>query len=95
MPHAKCPRVAPPVGPGRNRSTDTASHPDSAAESLPNFGNVVARRQDTSHTRVQVVKTFVGDLQVAQVFDSYHLLPRTFGEERVLQTPETSPISES
>ena len=35
------------------------------------------------------------DLSVAQVLDPGYLLPSTFGEERVLQTPETSPISES
>ena len=52
------------------------------------------RRQDTSRARVQVVEPLVGDLRVAQVFDSCHLLPGTFGEECVLLTPESGPISE-
>ena len=37
----------------------------------------------------------VGDMSVAQVLNPCYLLPKTLGEERVLQTPETSPISES
>ena len=32
---------------------------------------------------------------MAQVFDSCHLLPSILGKEPVLQTAETSPISES
>ena len=69
------------------------THPDSVADSFLHVGNVVVRRQDTSRARVQVVEPLVGDLRVAQVFDSCHLLPSPFGEECVLQTPESSPIS--
>ena len=65
---------------GTAASALSATHPDSVAESL-------------LHAHVQVVEPFVGDLRVAQVFDSRHLLPRSFGEECVLQTPESSPIS--
>ena len=57
------------------------------------IGNVVVRRHDTPRARVQVVEPVVGDLRVAQLFNSRHLLPGTFGEECVLQTPESSPIS--
>ena len=59
------------------------------------IGNVLVRRKDTSRARVQVVKPLVGELSVAQVLDLCYLLPSTLGEECVLQTPETSPISES
>ena len=41
-----------------------------------------------------VVKPFVGDTRVKQVFDPRHLLPGSFGEECVLETPESSPISQ-
>ena len=58
------------------------------------IGNAVVRRQDTLRARVQVVEPFVGDMRVAQVFDSRHLLPRTFGEELCsIRPPELSPIS--
>ena len=71
------------------------SHPDSVAESFLDIGDVVVRRQDTSRARVQVVKPLVGDMSVAQVLNPSHLLPSTLGVERVLQTPETRPITES
>ena len=72
-----------------------ASHPDSVAESFLNIGNVVVRRQDTSRARVQVLEPLVEDLRVTQVLNPSHLLPSTLGKERVPQTPETGPISES
>ena len=72
-------------------STLPTTHPESVAESFF-VGNVVVRRQDTSRARVQV-EPLVWDLRVAQVFDSCHLLPGPFGEECVLQTAESSPIS--
>ena len=65
--------------------------PEPVAESLLDVGDVVVRRQDTSHARVQVVKPLVGD---THILDSFDLLPGTLGGERVLQTPETSPTSE-
>ena len=52
-------------------------------------GDVVVRRQDTSRTRVQVREPLLGDVRVAQVFDSRNLLPSSSGEECVLQTPES------
>ena len=66
---------------GTAASTLPTTHTESVAESLLHTGNVVVRRQDTSRARVQVVEPCVGDLRVAQVFDSCHLLPATFGEE--------------
>ena len=54
-------------------------------------GDVVVRRQNTSRTRVHVIAQLVGDVRVAQVFDS-HILPSSLGEECALQTPESSPI---
>ena len=51
------------------------------------------RREDTSRAHVQVVEPLVADLNVAQVVNPGDLLPRALGEERVLQTPETSSIS--
>ena len=59
---------------GTAASTLSTTHPESVAESFLNIGNVV-RRQDTSRARVQVVEPLVGDLRVAQVFGSCHLLP--------------------
>ena len=44
---------------------------------------------------VQVVEPLVGELSVAHVLNPCDLLPGTLGEDRVLQTLETSPISES
>ena len=79
---------------GATASTLVASHPESVTESFLHVGTAVARRQATSRARVQVVKPLVGDLILAQVLNPGDLLPRTLGEERVLQTPETSPISE-
>ena len=64
-------------------STLPATHPESTAESFLHTDDVVVRRQDTSRPRVQAVEPFVGDLRVAQVFDSCHSLPDTFGEEFV------------
>ena len=55
--------------------------------------HVVVRRQDTSRTRVQVIKPLVGDKRVAQVFDPRNLLPGSFGEECVLQTPQSCQIT--
>ena len=65
------------------------------SKSFLHVGNVVVRRQDTARARVQVLEPLVRDLRVAQVFNSCHLLPGTCGEECVLQTLESSPISES
>ena len=67
----------------------------SATESFLHVGNVVVRRENTSRARIQVVEPLVGDLSVTQVLNHSYLLPGTPGEERVLQAPETSPISES
>ena len=50
-------------------------HPPRVAGSFVHVGNVIVRRQDTSRARVQVVEPLVGDLRVAQDFDSCHLLP--------------------
>ena len=41
------------------------SHPDSVSESFLNVDDVIVRREDTSRTRIQVVKLFVGDLSIA------------------------------
>ena len=79
---------------GAAASTLPNTHPEAVAESFLHVGHVVVRRQDTSRARVQVAEPFVGDLRVAQVLNNCHLLPSTFGEECVLQTPETRPISE-
>ena len=62
------------------------THPDSVAESFLSIGNVIVRRKDTSRASVQSVE---------QVLNPCHLLPSTLGEERVLEAPERSPISES
>ena len=62
---------------GAAASTLPITHPEYVAESF--LHSAVVRRQDTSRARVQVVKPFVGDLRVAQVFHSRHLLPGPFG----------------
>ena len=89
----------PAEGPRRSRSNDTVRHrpraccrapPPPSPPPSPYIGHVTARRQDTSRARFQVVQPFVGDLRVAQVLDPCHLLPSTFGEECVLQTPDES-----
>ena len=87
-------RVGPRVQEGTAASTLSTSHHKSATKSFLNIGDVVVRRQETSRARVQVVEPLVGDRLVAQVFDSCHLLPSSFGEECVLQTPGSRPISE-
>ena len=58
---------------GTAASTLPTTHPESVAESFLHIGNVVVRRQDTSRARVQAAEPFLGDLRVAQVFDSCHL----------------------
>ena len=97
--HAVNARVVLPRGFGVQEGTAApalaTSHPDSVAESFLNVGNVVVRCQDTSRTRVQVVKPLVGDLSVAKVLNPGDLRPSSFGVERVPQAPETRPISES
>ena len=80
---------------GATTSALPTSHPNSVTQSSLNITHVIVRRQDTSRARVQMAEPFVGDVRVAQVLDPCHLLPSTLGEERVLQTPESSPISES
>ena len=50
------------------------SHPDYVTKSFLHVGDV---RQDTSRARVQVERPLVGDLSMAQVFDSCDLLPGT------------------
>ena len=80
---------------GATASSLAISHPDSRTESFLHVGDVIVRREDTSRARVQVVKPLVGDLGVAQVLNPGDLLPGTLGEERVLQAPETRPISVS
>ena len=77
---------------GTAYSALTKACPRSVAESLLHVGDVIVRRQVTSRTRVWVVELLVGDMRVAQVFDPRHLLPRTLGEECVLQAPESSPL---
>ena len=47
-------------------STLPTTHPKSVAEFFLHIGNVVMRRQNTSHTGVQMVKPVVGDLRVAR-----------------------------
>ena len=59
--------------------------PEPVAKSLLDVGDVVTRRQDTSRTRVQVVGTFVGDLRLAQVLDSCHLLPGSLGGSAIFR----------
>ena len=59
---------------GTATATLSATHPNSIAESLLHIGNVVVRRQDTHHARVQVVEPLVGSMRVAQVFDSRRTL---------------------
>ena len=78
---------------GTTASALATSHPHSVTESFLHVGDVVVRRQDTAHTRVQVTEPLVGDVRLAQVFDSRHLLTVSFGEECALQ-PESSPISQ-
>ena len=75
-------------------STTTQACPRPVARSFSHVGDVVVRRQDTSRTCVEVVEPFVGDMRVAQVFDPRNLLPGSFGEECVLQAPESSPIKQ-
>ena len=85
----------PTVGLGRSRiSGIDQSLYTPCCQVFLHVGNAVVRRQDTSRARVEVVEPLVGNLRVAQVSDSCHLLPCPFGEERVLQTPESRPISE-
>ena len=45
------------------------------SKSFLHVGDVVVRRQDTSRTRVHVMEPLVGDLRMAQVFDTRNLLP--------------------
>ena len=71
----------------------TKACPRLVAKSFMHVGDVVVRRQDTARRRVQVIEPLVGEVRVAQVFDSRNLLPSSFGEECVLQTLESSPIS--
>ena len=52
---------------GTAASALATSHPDSVAESCLNVGYVIVWCQDTSRTLVQVVKSLVGDLSMAQV----------------------------
>ena len=63
--------------------------PRSVAKFFLHVGDVIARRQDTPRTLVQVIEKLVGHVRVAQVFDPRDLLPSSFGEERA----ESSPIS--
>ena len=79
---------------GAAQAALTKACPHSIAKSFLHVGDVVVRRQHTARTRVQVVEPLVGDLRVAQVFDSRDLLPSSFTEECVLQTPKSSPVSE-
>ena len=72
----------------------TQACPRSVSNSFLHVGGVIVRRQDTSRTCVEVVEPFVGDLRVAQVFDPRNLLPGSFGEECVLQAPESSPVGQ-
>ena len=58
----------------------TTTHTQPVAKSLLDVGDVVTRRQDTSRAHVQVVEPLVEDLRMAQVSDSCHLLPGSFGE---------------
>ena len=62
-------RAAPPTLP--------VTLPEPVAKALLDVSDVVMRRQDTSHSSVQVVEPFVGDLSMTQVSDSCDLLPCT------------------
>ena len=59
------------------QSALTKACPRPVAKSFLHVGDAVVRRQD------------MWDMRVAQVFDSCHLLPSSFGEECVLQEPES------
>ena len=76
---------------GAARAARSKACPYSIAKSFLHVGDVVVRRQDT---HVLVTEPLVGNARVAQVFDSRNLLPSSFREECVLQTPEWSPTSQ-
>ena len=38
-------------------------------ESFLHVGDVIVRRKDTSHTRIQLIEPLVGEMRVAQIFD--------------------------
>ena len=52
----------------------TKARAGAVAESLLRV-DVVLRCEDTARTRVQVMKPLVGDMRVAQILNSCHLLP--------------------
>ena len=60
---------------GTTQSALTKASPRSVAKSFLHVGDVVVRRQDTLRTRLHVVEPLVGDMRVAQVVYSRHLLP--------------------
>ena len=57
--------------------TAATSHQDSVAKSFLHVGDVIARREDNSRRRVQVVEPPVADLSMAQVLNPGDLLPGT------------------
>ena len=72
----------PAVGPRRSCTGGARQIcPRSVSKSFRHVGDVVVRGHDTSRTRVEVIEPLVGDMRVAQVFDSRNLLPSSFGEE--------------
>ena len=59
------------------------SHPDYVTKSFLHVGDVIVRRQDTSHTRIQVVHhLWETRPSMAHVLNPGDLLPRALGEER-------------
>ena len=66
---------------GSTQTASTGSRPRAIAKSLLHVGDVVEWRKDTPSARVQVIKPLMRDMRVTQVFDSRHLLPRSFGVE--------------
>ena len=55
---------------------------------------LVIQERSTQLVLAKVIEPLVGDMCLAQVFYSRHLLPRTLGVGCVIQTPELSPISQ-
>ena len=62
---------------GATQPALTKACPWSVAEPFLDVGDKIVRRQNTSRGCVQVVEPLVGDVRVAQVLYSRHLLPGT------------------
>ena len=98
---AWCPRVAwrccrflrvQVVGPGRNHASGTEACPGPVAKPFLDVGDVIVGSGNTSCECAKVVEPLVRDMRVAQVLNPRHLLPGNRGEERLLQTPQSTPV---